>query len=223
MVQHHYVIVKGENGEPRQFPLKPWLRQNPEYLDQGIDPDNQNSHRIRRLLKNLGWRLVKTDNEVYIVKPDENDNYEYANKLIAEIQSDDESEIYEEEEVYEITFGLEKDLQSALRKNIGTLEKGLTIIDDGKERNTEAGRIDITAKDSKNKTVVIELKAVEAKPEVIAQTLAYMEAIKTIDNVEVRGIIVASGFPDRVKLAARQISNLKLVKYSFQFNFKLVE
>lgn len=114
-------------------------------------------------------------------------------------------------------------MQSALRKNIDTLEKGLIIIDDGKERSTEAGRIDIIARDNKNRTVVIELKSVDAKPDVIAQTLAYMEAVKTKDNVEVRGIIVASGFPDRVKLAARQISNLKLIKYSFQFNFNLVE
>lgn len=51
MVQHHYVIIKGNNGEPSQYPLKPWLRQNPEYLELGIEPDIQNSHKIRALLK----------------------------------------------------------------------------------------------------------------------------------------------------------------------------
>ncbi|MDD5361184.1 MAG: endonuclease NucS [Ignavibacteria bacterium] len=223
MIHHHYIIIKGDNGEPNQFPLKPWLRLNTEYLSKGIDPDNQSSHKIRRLLVQIGWRLVKTDNEVFIIKPDEDGKYDYANKLVSEIQSEDDADTIEDEEALEITFSLEKDLQTALRKNINSLEKGLVIIDDGKERNTEAGRIDITARDAKNRVVVIELKAIDAKPEVIAQTLAYMEAVKSVDKVDVRGIIVASGFPDRVKLAARQISNLKLVKYAFQFNFNVVE
>jgi RecB family endonuclease NucS len=50
-----------------------------------------------------------------------------------------------------------------------------------------------------------------------------MEAVQTEDKKEVRGIIVASDFADRVKLAARQIPNLKLIKYSIQFNFDSVE
>src|SRR5262245_23875392 len=55
-------------------------------------------------------------------------------------------------EAAEITFGLERDLQMALRSNIEQLEPGLEIIDGGKERITEAGRIDITARDSKETT-----------------------------------------------------------------------
>src|SRR5690554_2892188 len=46
-------------------------------------------------------------------------------------------------EATEATFGLERDLQRALRLNIQQLELGLQIIDGGKERITEAGRIDI--------------------------------------------------------------------------------
>jgi len=39
------------------------------------------------------------------------------------------------------------------------LEPGLEIIDGGKEPITEAGKIDITARDASGKLVVVELKA----------------------------------------------------------------
>ncbi|HUQ69851.1 MAG TPA: helix-turn-helix domain-containing protein, partial [Planctomycetaceae bacterium] len=55
-----------------------------------------------------------------------------------------DSETDELIQAVEATFGLERDLQLALRTNIGQLEAGLQIIDGGKERITEAGRIDIT-------------------------------------------------------------------------------
>jgi len=69
----------------------------------------------------------------------------------------------------EITFGLERDLQSALRTNIEQLESGMKIVDEGRERATDAGRIDITAVDKNEKTVVIELKAGMAMPDAVAQ------------------------------------------------------
>jgi hypothetical protein len=81
-------------------------------------------------------------------------------------------------EAGKITFGLERDLQKALRPNIEQLEKGLKVADGGKEEETEAGRIDILAQDKNNVYVVIELKAGEASPDSIAQVLAYMSSIK---------------------------------------------
>ncbi len=57
------------------------------------------------------------------------------------------SEAEEVIEAMETTFGLERDLQIALRSNIEQIEQGLKIIDEGKEQTTEAGRIDITAED----------------------------------------------------------------------------
>lgn len=59
------------------------------------------------------------------------------------------------------------------------------------------------------------------QPDVIAQNLVLYESCKNCDKVEVRGIIVVGDFPDRVKFAARQISNLKL-EYSFEYNFYVV-
>jgi hypothetical protein len=218
----HYALVKGDNGEPTQHLFKPWVRQNIQTLPEGINPDIQTSHTVRRMLIHIGWRLEISDNEVFVIRPDENGSFAYATEFISDIDTEVQATESITEEAIEITFSLEKDMQAALRLNIETLEKGLTIIDNGKERNTTPGRIDITARDKNKATVIVELKAVDARPEVIAQTLAYMQAIKEEDKTEVRGIIVASGFHDKVKLAARQIPNLKLVTYSFQFNYTTI-
>ncbi len=219
----HFVINPGVNGEALQSPLKPWVRQNLAQLPNNFYDDDDTSHILRRKLRQIGWRLNMTDTAVFVIKPDNNGQFDYAENLVEEIIEDEEVEITNDDDSFEITFSLEKDLQAALRRNIETLELGLKIIDNGKERNTIAGRIDITAEDDLNKIVVIELKAIEAKPDVIAQTLSYMEAVKDEDKKEVRGIIIASSFTERVKLAARQIPQLKLVQYSFQFNFTKIE
>lgn len=128
-----------------------------------------------------------------------------------------ENEEYIEAE--EIRFGLEKDLQHALRGNIKQLEAGLSIIDNGKERNTDAGFIDILCKDDEGTTVVIELKAGQANDTVIAQTLGYMGALKGEGIEKIRGIIVAADFSHRSKFAVKALPNLKLVRYRFSFVF----
>jgi len=86
----------------------------------------------------------------------------------------------QQEEAEEIIFGLERDLQAALRRNIEQLEAGLKIVDGGSERTVEGGRIDITAEDKGKRLVAIELKAGEAKPESIAQILAYMVSLQQL-------------------------------------------
>ena len=51
----------------------------------------------------------------------------------------------DKENADEFTFALERDLQKALRENIGQFDPALKIVDDGNERRGAAGRIDITA------------------------------------------------------------------------------
>ena len=121
----------------------------------------------------------------------------------------------------ETTFTLERDLQQALRKNIDQLEAGLTIIDDGKEQTVPSGRIDITARDAKGATVVIELKAVPADRDAVGQILAYMgDLIGTTPTV--RGILIAGEFSPRAVAAARAAPNVRLVRYRFKFSFEVV-
>ena len=73
-----------------------------------------------------------------------------------------------------MTFGLERDLQMALRANIEQLEPALTITDGGSERIVESGRIDITARDKDGCTVVIELKTGVADRDAVGQIRSYM-------------------------------------------------
>jgi len=117
------------------------------------------------------------------------------------------------------TFALERDLQNALRSDIGQLEAGLEIVDGGREVQVEAGFIDILAKDRFGKLTVIELKAEVGRPAVIAQILAYMASLQAERREDVRGIIVAADFDPRVELASRAVPNLTLKRYKYRFDF----
>jgi hypothetical protein len=126
-------------------------------------------------------------------------------------------------DAFETTFGLERDLQTALRSNIEQLERGLKITDGGKELETAAGRIDITAEDEQGAAVVIELKAGTASPDSVAQILGYMGSLQEKRQGSIRGILVAGDFHPRVIFAARAVPNLKLMKYNFRFSFDPVQ
>lgn len=119
----------------------------------------------------------------------------------------------------ERTFTLERDLQTALRRSIDQLEDGLTIIDGGGEYSVSSGRIDILAQDGRGARVVIELKAVKATRDAVAQTLAYMGDLHQQADGDVRGILVAPEFDLRAVSAARVVPTLKLVSYGFSFTF----
>ena len=125
-------------------------------------------------------------------------------------------------EASEATFSLERDLQRALRSNIEQIEPGLQIIDDGKERKIDAGRIDITAKDENDTIVVIELKAGTAAPEALTQLLAYMGDVSEHDQKPVRGILIAGDFHSRIVFAVKAVPNVQLRRYRFKFTFDAV-
>lgn len=120
----------------------------------------------------------------------------------------------------ETTFGLERDLQLALRNNIAQLEAGLKITDGGKERVVPSGRIDILAADSRGAQVVIELKAGTADGNAISQILAYMGDLLNEGNGKVRGVLVAGDFSPRAISASKAVPNIELKKYAFSFSFK---
>ncbi len=120
------------------------------------------------------------------------------------------------------TFGLERDLQMALRANIEQLEPALTITDGGSERIVQSGRIDITARDKDGCTVVIELKTGIADREAVGQILSYMGDLGGTDEA-VRGILVAFDFPMRTLSAAKAIRNLQLRKYRYDFSFEAIQ
>lgn len=118
-------------------------------------------------------------------------------------------------------LSLERDMQSALRKEISKLEPGLIIKDDGAERAVTSGFIDIFCHDAVASSVVVELKAGKTDARVIGQILGYMgDIIEEDDTALVRGIIVAHDFDKRTISAAKAVPNLKLVRYSISFSFE---
>ncbi len=120
------------------------------------------------------------------------------------------------------TFGLEKDLQSALRENILQLEVGLTVVDGGNERRVASGFIDILARDNDGQTVVIELKAVKAPLKAHAQIASYMGDIYEDEGRIPRGILVAPDFDAKLVSAARVMPTLTMVQYHYTFSFSLI-
>ncbi len=115
---------------------------------------------------------------------------------------------------------LEKDLQQYLSTRVQELENDLVLVEGGVEYQTEAGRIDLLAKDSGGNLVVIELKAGKGKDAALGQLLGYIGCMSEKNN-NVRGILVSSGFDRRVIFAAKNLSNIKLIQY--ELSFKLNE
>ena len=98
---------------------------------------------------------------------------------------------------------IEKAIESSYAEHtdlLHTLEPGLTY--EGRQVETPIGRMDLLCRGSDGKYVVIEIKANEAGDAVFGQILRYMGWIHRNfkdgeDNV--RGIILASHFPDRAR------------------------
>lgn len=135
------------------------------------------------------------------------------------VETDPEGIETEVEESIEASVSLEKDLHSYLAARVSEIEAGLSLVENGIEYQTEAGRIDLLVRDSSNHLVVIELKAGKAKDNALGQLLGYIGCLSATES-NVRGILIASGFDSRVVFAARGLSNVKLVKYQLSFNLQ---
>ncbi|WP_144211128.1 endonuclease NucS domain-containing protein [Shewanella donghaensis] len=119
-----------------------------------------------------------------------------------------------------ITIGLERDMQVAIRQNINQVEQGLKITDGGRERSVETGFIDITAEDRNRTPVVIELKTGVAGQRAVAQILSYIGSVMDEENRDdIRGILVASEFDKKARAAAKVIPSLTLMRYLYSFKF----
>ncbi|MEQ1686963.1 MAG: endonuclease NucS domain-containing protein [Sphingopyxis sp.] len=118
-------------------------------------------------------------------------------------------------------FEIERHLQDSLRREIGQLEPGLVIVDDGDEKSVESGFIDILARDGSGALVVIELKAGMAKREAVGQITGYMGDLMIEEpETQVRGILVAADFDKSCQSGVRAIPTLKLKRYRFSFTFE---
>jgi len=135
----------------------------------------------------------------------------------SEIESEIDTNI---EDSLETRVSLERDLHDYLIRNLCELEPGLKLHDNGVEYQIDAGRIDILATDDEGHLVVVEIKAGKAKDSAIGQILGYIGCLSSNqkNRENVRGILVAAGFDDRVVYASKSLSNIKLVKYELSFS-----
>src|SRR5688572_9494717 len=137
MAKRHLAVIKNSDGHPETHPFKSWLKLNSQFVPTGMDATESTTYQLRRALKKIGWEIEELPDRVLVIKPDEKKDTSYADELLGEdteISAETDEEVLIEAE--EITFGLERDLQAALRANIEQLEPGLRIIDKGKDRKS---------------------------------------------------------------------------------------
>ena len=137
--------------------------------------------------------------------------------LWAPNEADDVSE--EAEQAIEASISLERDIEDQLVHQLDALEEGLTFV--GRQVKCDVGRVDIVGRGADGATVVVELKVGEAKDSAIGQIARYMGWHQQHQGAgTVRGILVASDFPEGVQYAARAIPNLALRRYRIQLAFE---
>ncbi len=135
--------------------------------------------------------------------------------------SNDDGIEAEVEDSIEASVSLEPDLHGYLATRVNEIESGLTLVENGVECQTDAGRIDLLARDANKHLVVVELKAGKAKDAALGQLLGYIGCL-SVKELNARGILVASAFDSRVVFAARGLANVKLVRCQLSFNLEEV-
>lgn len=120
-------------------------------------------------------------------------------------------------------ISLEKDLENFLLTHLEKLEPGMKLVEN--QLLTDVGKLDILGTDKNSDFMVVELKAGKVGSEVLAQILPYMGWVKTSGEVnplgkEVRGIIVAHDFDEKVRVAVSSLPNIRLTKYRLNFEFE---
>lgn len=98
----------------------------------------------------------------------------------------------------------EKEIEEILVNNPKLIEPKFELVKHGRQFQTEIGRIDILGRSSTKEYVVVEIKRGDANDRVIGQILRYIGWVKQnlcTTGRTVRGIVMAGGFPDKVKYA----------------------
>lgn len=224
MVQRHMVVIPKDDGGMEVYPLKSWLRQNPEHLPAGLDATNNTSHQLRAALRQAGWTMQETQDEVRLILPG------HSARVVEQVLGGTEEEDFEPEATDDSApyFSLEYQLRDFLASNLSTIDfwgKRLRLyVDptgrDGIEYPTAVGPIDILALDDTGAFFVFELKRAQSSDRVLGQVARYMGWVKqTIGrDVDVSGIIVSKSINRNLKYARTVVPNIHLFEYSVSFS-----
>ncbi|MER2520943.1 MAG: endonuclease NucS domain-containing protein [Bdellovibrionales bacterium] len=219
------VILPKDDGGIEVYPLKEWLRQNPQHIPSGFDATTSTSHQLRNALRRNGWSVQETSTEVRLVPSGKN----LASDPTIEAVLGDENEDLSEE-ISDTAFGLEYQLRDFIAQNISSIDvqgKRLRLfVDpsgrDGIEYPTAVGPIDILAVDEHNQFFVFELKRARSPDHAIGQLTRYMGWVQqTIGKgSQVNGIIVAKEIGDKLRYAMTVVPNISLFEYEVEFHLK---
>lgn len=162
------IVLPREDGGVEIYPMKEWLRQNPQHLPSGLDATGSTSHQLRDGLRRLGWSVQETTSEVRRIQP---------GSPVPPVLDDSE-----EADQPEHVFPLEFQLRDFIAENLSAIDvRGMRIrlyVDptgrDGIEFPTAVGPIDILAVDDSGAFFVFELKRARSPDRAIGQLTRYM-------------------------------------------------
>jgi len=132
------------------------------------------------------------------------------------------------------SFYLEKYLESFIYtnwENIEKLGKNYEFITDSENEpislqyHTNIGNIDLLVKHKKNKEyLVVELKKSQTSDQTIGQVTRYMgwvfDNLAKKDKVDVKGLIIAEAFDDKIKYSLKFVNKVDLMTYKINFDLK---
>lgn len=134
-----------------------------------------------------------------------------------------ESEPNTKQEPSGISLSLERDLENFIANNLDSIEDRLKLRK--RQDSVSTGKVDLLCVDANDNLVVVELKAGTVGLDAIGQILSYISAVQQeiAEGRNVRGIIIGGDFESKVKITARTLPQLKLMKYNVFFKFEEVE
>ncbi|MEX2541203.1 MAG: endonuclease NucS domain-containing protein, partial [Trueperaceae bacterium] len=203
-----------------KYPDQPWQRNTISAYLIGLSVNHSSSHHYPSFRKHAF--LFSLGNGRYRLWNAESDGTWIVTGNGVRLEDDSEDVLIAEEAAEEaatesdalsgIGLSLERDLEKTLLARLDQLEPGLRLYDHdgvgGQQIDTGiVGRLDLLAVDAEDRLIVIELKAGQADDKVCGQILRYLGWVKRVvaDGREVRGIIIANGFSERILYAVEAL------------------
>jgi len=72
MVKRFKIVVPKQDGGVELYPMKEWLRRNPQKIPPGLDATFSTSHQLRSGLCKMGWLVKESFAEVRLMPPGSN-------------------------------------------------------------------------------------------------------------------------------------------------------
>lgn len=223
MVQRHSVVISRDDGGVEVYPMKEWLRQNPDRVPAGFDATSSTSHQLRAGLRHLGWTMQETNSAVRMIPPEAQDHAALVDDVLGKPDgAADEADFP--------VFSLEYQLRDFIASNLNAIDfdgRRLRLyVDptgrDGIEYPSAVGPIDILAVDSEGSFFVFELKRANSPDRALGQVARYMGWIKhTIGNGKnVYGAIISKTVSENLKYATTITPNVFLFEYDVAFSLR---